>query len=130
MLRKLFLLFNHTLTELQVESARSSLEVEKIIEPPSELKALWRQIPPDITGISDYLKPVKQWLSENANISDYVLIQGDFGACFILVNLSLERGLIPVYSTTHREAVEEHISDGSVKIVHRFQHQIFRKYGV
>ena len=127
---KLFLLFNHTLTEPQVELARSSLGVEKIIEPPSGLKAMWRKIPPDITGISDYLKPVNLWLVENADESDYVLIQGDFGACFILVNLSFERGLIPIYSTTHREAVEEHSPDGSVKIIHRFQHQIYRKYGV
>lgn len=130
MLRKLFLLFNHTLTALQVESARSSLGVKKIIEPPSELRVLWRQIPPDIAGITGYLNPVKQWLTEDANESDYVLIQGDFGACFILVNFAFERGLIPIYSTTRREAVEEHNPDGSVNMVHRFRHQVYRKYGI
>jgi hypothetical protein len=81
-------------------------------------------------AISDYLKPVMQWLEENAAKSDYVLIHGDFGACFILVDFAFKKGLIPIYSTTHREAVEEQNPDGSVKIVHRFQHQIFRRYGV
>jgi hypothetical protein len=128
--KKLFLLFNHTLTDLQVESVQSSLGTEKIVEPPSELKTLWRQIPPDMAEIYGYLKPLRQWLTENANKSDYVLIQGDFGACFIMVGLAFERGLIPIYSTTHREAMEEHNPDGSVKMVHRFQHQIFRRYEV
>ena len=60
---------------------------------------------------------------------DYALIQGDFGACYIMVNFAFEQGLIPIYSTTVREAIEEPKDDGSVKLVHQFNHQIFRRYG-
>lgn len=41
-----------------------------------------------------------------------------------------EKGFVPVYSTTRREAVEEQQSDGAVRLVHNFKHQSFRKYGV
>jgi hypothetical protein len=128
--KKLLLLFNHRLTDFQIEAALSSLGVQEILDLPPELKALWRQIPPELTEIAVYLKPITQWLINNGKESDYVLIQGDFGACFILVSLALAQGLTPIYSTTRREAMEEHNRDGSVRIVHRFEHRIFRKYGV
>ena len=97
---------------------------------PPDLKALWRQIPPDLTEIDNYLEPVKTWLARQSAESDFVLIQGDFGACYIMVQFAFEKGLVPVYSTTRRKAVEEHGNDGSIKLVHQFKHQIFRKYGV
>jgi hypothetical protein len=46
------------------------------------------------------------------------------------VNFAFERGFIPVYSTTQREAVEEYGENGSITVTHRFEHRIFRKYGV
>lgn len=125
----LFLIFNHRITSLQEQDARLSLKVERIIDLPEELKPLWNQIPPDLEGVSDYLEPVKSWLAENAKPGDYVLIQGDFGACYIMVDFSFEKGLIPVYSTTAREAAEEQGGDGSVKLTHRFKHIRYRKYG-
>jgi hypothetical protein len=126
----LFLIFNHDITPLQESDAYNSLGVQQIINMPPDLKELWRQIPPDLTEISNYLEPIKDWLAGHARKNDYVLIQGDFGACFIMVNVAFETGLIPVYSTTEREAVEEQQSDGAVKLVHKFKHQSFRKYGV
>ena len=47
-----------------------------------------------------------------------------------MVNFAFKIGLVPIYSTTRREAVEEHNDDETVKLVHHFQHRIFRKYGV
>jgi len=125
----LYLLFNHQLTDIQQSDAHASLGVQRIIDLPPNLKEVWRQLPPDVPEIDDYLSPIKTWLSEQASRSDYILIQGDFGACYIMVNFAFEMGLIPIYSTTLREAIEEHKDDGSVKLVHQFNHQIFRKYG-
>ena len=126
----LFLIFNHQLTPLQEEDVHASLGVHRIISPPSHLKDIWGTIPPDIPSLSSYLKPVQDWLSNQAKENDYVLIQGDFGACYIMANFAFEHGLIPIYSTTKREAKEEHNSDGSVHLVHRVEHVIFRRYGV
>ena len=129
MARSLYLLFNHELTSLQKEDALVSLGVERIRVPPPDLKSMWRRIPPDLPAIDSYLEPVREWLKGDAGKGDYVLIQGDFGACFIMVGFALDQGLIPIYSTTEREAVEEQGDDGTVRLTHQFKHRIFRRYG-
>ena len=125
----LFLIFNHQITQKQEADVFVSLDVNKIVCLPDELKEVWCQIPSALPGISNYLEPVKNWLARQAKKNDYVLIQGDFGACFIMVNFAFEIGLIPIYSTTDREADEEYKKDGTIKLVHQFRHRIFRKYG-
>lgn len=124
----LYLIFNHQITCRQKHDARESMGVDKVIELPPELDPLWRQISPNLESIKNYLKPVKDWLASHAQKNDYILIQGDFGACYIMINFAFKIGLIPVYSTTKREAVEQHGDDGTVKLVHHFKHQIFRRY--
>ena len=125
----LFLLFNHRLTFFQEESARKTLGVKNIVNLSDELQELWSTIPSDEPEIKPYLHPIETWLSSQAKAGDYVLIQGDFGACHLMVTFSLEHSLIPVYSTTERFAVEEEQLNGAVKVIHHFQHEIFRKYG-
>ncbi|MEA3360301.1 MAG: CRISPR-associated protein Csx20 [Thermodesulfobacteriota bacterium] len=126
----LFLIFNHEITSVQESDAYSSLGVREITDLPLHLKELWRQIPPNLAEIKTYLWPVKTWLEQQAAESDYVLIQGDFGACYIMVNYAFEIGVIPIYSTTTRDATEEYDHDGSVRLIHQFKHQTFRRYGV
>jgi hypothetical protein len=126
----LFLIFNHQFTEAQASDARASLGIQHIISLPSNLQDQWSHIPPDLPALADYLKPLRDWLSAQAKAGDFVLIQGDFGACYLLVQFALKQGLIPVYSTTHREAEEEIQPNGTVKLTHHFQHQLFRRYGV
>ena len=125
----LFLIFNHQLTDSQEVNAREELGVKDIVNLPPKLQELWANVPPDVAEIKSYLKPIEDWLEANAKKGDYVLIQGDFGACYLMVNFAFELGLIPVYSTTRREVVEEPQPDGTIKLIHHFQHQIFRKYG-
>ncbi len=126
----LFLIFNHEITPLQEEDARRSLGARRIVDLPPDLKELWRHIPPELPGICNYLAPIKFWLKDESGKSDYVLIQGDFGATYLMVKFSLGQGLVPVYSTTERIAGEEHEADGTVKLTHRFKHNLFRRYGV
>lgn len=125
----LYLLFNHRLTADQEQDAYTSLGVDQIIHPTAAIKDLWRQIPADLSAVTGYLRPIREWLAAVAAKGDYVLIQGDFGACFIMALFAFERGLIPIYSTTRREAVEQVQPGGAVKLVHHFRHRRFRKYG-
>lgn len=125
---RLLVLFNHTLTPAQREDARSSLGVEKILQPPMPLRHLWGNLPPNASSLADQLVPIKNWLSEEAEAGDYVLIQGDFGACFLLVQSAFRLGLHPVYSTTQRRAVEERVGENEIQLSHRFQHVLFRHY--
>ncbi|MBW1800291.1 MAG: hypothetical protein JRJ85_06125 [Deltaproteobacteria bacterium] len=128
--KTLFLLFNHRITTAQEADARKSLGVERIVDLPRDLKTLWCQIPAELEEIAEYLEPVTDWLGTYSRNGDYALIQGDFGACYIMVNFAFKKGLVPVYSTTRREVFEEQDGGGAVKMTHRFEHQIFRKYGL
>lgn len=125
----LFLIFNHHFTPTQEADARASLDVDRIVVMPDDIRRVWGNVPPDLPGIGEYLTPVRNWLSRNAEAGDYVLVQGDFGATYLMVGFALEAGFLPVYSTTSREAVEEHQPDGSVRMTHRFRHVRFRQYG-
>jgi hypothetical protein len=126
----LFLIFNHRFTEAQESDARTSLGVTEIVNLPKNLKDIWNNIPPGMAEISDHLSPVSDWLNAASKHGDYVLVQGDFGACYLMILFAIEHRLIPIYSTTERRAVEEHQPDGSVKLTHEFRHRIFRRYGV
>ncbi len=124
----LFLLFNHKITPFQEKDARVNLGVGRIVEPPEEIARLWRRIPPDLENIEGYLSPIREWFNAHGEKGDFILIQGDFGACFLMVKFAFENGFVPVYSTTEREAVEADGEDGSVMLTHRFKHRIFRRY--
>lgn len=126
---QLFLVFNHTFTSNQQENAHRELGVENIIEPPQELRHRWATIPPEAPSLRSWLQPLCDWLAEQAQPGDYVLIQGDFGACYLLVCFALKHDLIPVYATTERHAREERLDDGRVKLEHTFDHVRFRRYG-
>ncbi len=125
----LLLLFNHTLTPAQEADARASLRVSALVPPPDHIRKLWANLPPESETLAPFLDPVERWIEEVAKPGDVILIQGDFGATCLMVQRSLKMGLIPVYSTTERQAVEELQPDGSVKLTHHFRHRRFRRYG-
>ncbi len=126
MKKTLFLIFNHTFTSAQEADAKASLGVGEIVSMPENVRSIWADIPPENEAIAGFLSPVREWLFQNAKPGDLVLIQGDFGACHLMVRHAFENGLIPVYSTTRREAVEKVQSDGSVSLTHNFRHVRFR----
>lgn len=123
-----FLLLNHELTSEQVADARTSLNVQKFISMPEIIKNRWANIPPDAEKLDEILEPVKAWLSGQAFTGDTILVQGDFGAVYSMVNFAFSKGLVPVYATTARESVEKVKEDGSIETVRVFRHRIFRKY--
>lgn len=125
----LFLVFNHTVTPEQVADAHASLGVERVISLDGAARASWGQVPPEAPEIREWLEPVRDWLASQAVPGDFVLIQGDFGACWLMVSFCVEKGFIPVYATTAREAVEEIQPDGTVRMTHHFRHRRFRRYG-
>ncbi len=126
---KLIAVLNHEMTDDQTRDAYKSLRVNEIENIPVELKALWANIPPDEPYIAHHLAKIREWLFATASTGDYVLVQGDFGACFIIATFAIHEGLIPVYSTTSRVAEEAAQPDGSVALRHVFRHVMFRKYG-
>lgn len=123
----MILLFNHTLTSAQKKDAQTSLGVERFTALPPELQEIWSHIPPEIQTLKSILKPIKEFVSQTSTKNKYILIQGDFGATYEMVNFSKSLGLIPVYATTKREVLEIQ-KDHKIFKESIFKHIMFRKY--
>ena len=126
-MKKLFLFFSHTLSTTQEEDAKASFGVEQFVELPSDLQMLWSNVPSDLEEVSGYLKPLITYLSEQSTQDDVVLIQGDFGATYHMVNVVNSLGLKAVYATTKRNVLEKVVDDKIVK-TSVFEHVRFRVY--
>ncbi len=126
-MKQLFLLFSHTLTPTQERDAKESLGVTNFIALPSDLQTLWSNIPPQLRTLDDYLIPLKEYIRNESKEGDVVLIQGDFGGCYEMVNYVKSLGLKAVHSTTTRDVVEKTVN-GKVEKFSRFEHVIFRLY--
>ncbi|HBT89172.1 CRISPR-associated protein Csx20 [Desulfobacter sp.] len=127
----MFLMFNHSLSKDQETDAQNIWGTQlQFVGLPGQLKALWAQIPADKQELFDTLAPFRTWLEKQSRPNDLVLIQGDFGATWLMVQYALNSNLVPVYSVTVRLASEERSPDGMVKNTHFFKHQMFRLYGI
>ena len=124
----LHLLFNHTLNAKQEADAFESLDIEKITYFSDELLNIWKNIPSHKIYIKDTLYPIYNYMVEVCNEGDYILIQGDFGGTFQVVQKALSLKMIPIYATTKRHATEKTVK-GKVVKTSVFEHCIFRKYG-
>jgi len=129
MKRQAILIFSHELTGEQKKELKDKWGVNRIVPMPEDISDTWRNVPPEISSLKSFVRPVLEWLVKVAFPDDVVLVQGDFGATFIVVNFSLKLGLVPVYSTTKRDVTEEAYPGGEVRQNRIFKHQMFRRYG-
>jgi len=120
------LFFSHKLTKEQIDDAKK-MGVKEFIYLPKDLQKLFSNVPPELESLDEYKKPFEEYLLKNAKKGDFVLLQGDFGLVCSLVGFSKKLGLIPVYATTKRVAVERIIEGRTVKIS-EFHHIRFRRY--
>lgn len=125
---KIFIFLSHTLTQEQMCAIKDELNVVDIINLPDELQLLWGNIPPEPERIYDILQPFHIWLKANSQYGDYVLVQGDMGATFQIVNYAFSIGLKPCYTTTKRNTIQEYNNDGTVNLIKQFKHVRFRLY--
>ena len=126
-MKKMFLLFSHSLTPSQIEDAKSNLGIEKFVYLPEDLQLLWSDIPSDLESLKEYLSLFRNFLVENSDFEDVILIQGDFGAVYQMINFSKDLGLKAVYATTKRVIEEEIIENQTVK-KSIFEHIRFREF--
>lgn len=124
----LYLLFNHTLTAEQEADARKNWGVEAIIEPPDEISSIWAGIKPDGELDIGNLRKVTEWLGRNATPGDYVLVQGEFGATYYIVDFCFLYNLTPIYATTERVYEGRVLDNGGIEQKHIFRHINFRRY--
>lgn len=122
--KRLILLFSHQLTPQQLKDAKETLQCNKIIYLTDELLYKWQNITPE-TDIQIF----RDFLVENAKVGDYVLIQGEWGTTYNMVNFAKEKNMIPIYSSTARKVIEEKSgSDNKVIKTSIFEHRGFYRY--
>jgi len=125
-MKKAFVLLNHTLTQNQIMELEKKYGVSQIIYPEKELSQKWSQIPATENFDLDTIQSILQWLSF-AQENDVLIIQGEFGSTFMIVDYSLKNKLVPVHAVTKRVSKESREGE----VVHReyiFEHVCFRKY--
>lgn len=125
----LHLLFNHTLTSIQEDSAHKTLGVKNITYLPKPIQDIWKHIPSDKPTIKTLLYPIYDYLGNSCREGDYILIQGDAGATYLIVQEAFMLKLKPIYATTKRTVVESN-KDGKVIKTSIFEHVIYREYGI
>jgi len=124
---KLLAVISHTLMEAQIKEANNRLNVDSIVLMPDEIKNIWSNISPFGPLPTGQIDNVIKWIEKESEKGDYVLIQGDFGATYYVVDYCIKNSRVPIYSTTKRE-IEEYIKDGQVETKRIFEHINFRKY--
>ena len=126
-MKKMFLLFSHTLTSAQSKDAEKNFDINECVVLPKRLQELWSNIPPELESIEAYLEPLKNYLLSNASNGDAILIQGDFGGGYHMVNFAKEHNFLALYATTKRDVQER--AEGNVIVKKSvFKHIRFREY--
>lgn len=125
-MKKCFCLLNHSLTENQIKELETNFEVDEILYPSEKIQTNWAQIKTDKNLDYDLIQEICIWL-KMAAAGDVLIIQGEFGTTFCLVDFALKMGLIPLHAVTKRVAKEE-INGETVTRHYVFEHFCFRKY--
>ena len=127
-MKKLFLIFSHRLTKKQINDAKKNLCVTDFIYLPENLQQIWSNIEPELELNIDDMQLIINWLVRNAKNNDIILIQGDFGATFYIVDYCIKHRIKSVYSTTKREVKEISSKNGNIEKTLFFRHIQFREY--
>lgn len=122
-MKKFFVFTSHKLNKEQINDAISKFNAQEFVYLPSILQEKWSNVPADIISLNDFVKPFYKFLQENASKNDVVMIQGDFGLSYNLINYAKSLDLTPVYATTKRIVIEQGALKYSI-----FKHVIFRVY--
>ena len=123
-MKKMFVLINHNLTQEQKDQAIKSFDIDYIINITDNT---WSNINPADENILYALNTYKKELMLEAKAGDILLVQGDFGATYNMINFAKNMGLNVVYATTKR-IVSEYIENGKVVTKREFKHARFREY--
>ena len=113
-----------------MKDAKESFKIDTFIYLPDELQQSWSSIDPFSPSLKVDAQRFKTFLAQHATSHDIVLIQGDFGLTYIIVNFCKQKGIKAIYATTARKVETEKNDQGEIKKITKFKHVQFREYGV
>ena len=127
--KSILVIFNHgTLSKDQIDYLKfeNRIEKENILYLDDKNKTIWGNIDTESSVIN--LDKLEEFILDKTKIDDYILIQGEFGAVFKLVDFCFRIGRIPVYATSKRESQDFEKEDGSIEKRSVFKFVRFREY--
>jgi len=127
-MKKLITIMNHPLSLEQKNYLRDNFNIENYLFLPEKLQNYLKNIPADRDLDLEILKEITFFIKSNLQRDDYIIIQGEFGITFYLVDFSLDSGFTPIYATSSRVYEEKINEDGTVERKHIFKFIKFRKY--
>jgi hypothetical protein len=119
---------NHQLSPEQREDARRRWGVYEFLTMPPHLAATWANIDPHGALDLDVATAIVDWVRSVAPVGSPVVVQGEAGMTFEVVNRLIVAGYVPVYATSERKVVETVLPDGSTETRRIFEHVQFRAY--
>lgn len=122
-MKQIFILFSHKLTPAQEVEIKEKLGCEKINYLPKLLQELWSNVDINVDNENIF----KNYLKDNGNKDDYVLIQGEWGLTYKIIEFCKKNMFIPIYSYSKRKVLEEK-QDENIKKTSFFKHIKFMKY--
>jgi len=128
---KLFVLLSHKLTDEQKRHIQEIFEItsDNIYSLPSSLQEQWTNVPTvENLIMSTHFQAIQQWLLANAQVRDYVLVQGETGATYYMVNFCFVNHWQPIYSTSNRVVKQTTLATGELQKVSIYNHVAFRRY--
>ncbi len=123
---KAYCLLNHSLTQNQLAELKEKFGTTEIVYPVEKIASTWAQMPVAPVLDRNVIQTIVDWLS-TARTGDVLVVQGEFGATFMIVDYAIRRGLIPLHAVTRRVA-QEHREGEQVHRQYVFEHVCFRRY--
>lgn len=123
-MKSMILLFSHKLTEEQRYDAVKSLGIEKFIYLPNILQEKWSNVSENNNDVEEF----KKFILDNYTLDDYILVQGEYGMTFNIVNWAINKGYKVIYSFSKREYINKILSDGTIENTHYFKHIRYKMY--
>ena len=128
MSNKIILLFSHELTESQTIELKNKYNIQTVIYLPENLQQQWSNIHPDYIDIEEELKNIKTYILQNIDKNTYLLVQGEYGAVYHMVNFAFANNIIPIYSASKRVYESKKIDEDRIENIHYFKHIKFQHY--
>ncbi len=125
--KTLYIIMSHKFNERQRKDAEINHNITNFVELPENLKQKWRNIPPESDCLQSIIDIFSNWVLEQYQTGDIVMIQGDFGATYGVVKALSKCDIPCCYATTKRNAIEYVEGTKTVK-ESTFIHVKFRFY--
>ncbi len=126
--RQAYILTNHKLTPAQEEELSQRYKCEQTIYPDKSMRNYWSNISPEGQFDLNKLHRITDKISKLLKENDVVVVQGEFGCTFYVVDFCNKMKFTPLYAASSREYTEVINPDGSVQRNHLFRHVQFREY--